>query len=130
MENDRRKFLASAGTLGIASLVWPGVVFADSLDSQLAGPGYEDFTARIKDWFYLYTADTSHQGDLKLTKVRDSGSTAEIQQFALVLRSRRGAQAMPSGIYEVAGEAFNLYLKHTHESKNKQYYSAEFALLQ
>jgi hypothetical protein len=128
MENDRRKFLTFAGTVGIASLVLPGGVFAEFTPAEILSR--DDYIARIKDWVYLHNADASHQGNLRLIKVLDRGSSDEIEQFALILRSRRHAVAMPSGYYQVAGEPFSLYVKHTHEKKRKQFYSAEFALLQ
>ena len=130
MNNDRRKFIAFASTLGTASLVFPTGVFAQVLMPDVDILGGEDYQARIKEWFFLHNADSSQQGDLKLVKILDRGSSASLQQFSLILRSRRGAEPMPSGYYAVAGEAFDFFVKHTHERKDKQYYSADFALLQ
>lgn len=130
MDNDRRKFLAVAGTIGMASLVLPSGVFSATIFPEFTALSRDEYKARIKEWFFLYNADASHQGDLKLIEVLDEGSSDELQQFALILSSRRGVDAMPSGYYEVAGEPFSLYIKYTHERKNKQFYNAEFALLQ
>ncbi len=130
MNNDRRQFLASVGSIGIASLLIPGGVFAQAAFDPLTVLNREDYAARLKDWFYLHNADATHQGNLQLFKVMDEASSQQVQQFALILRSDRQALAMPSGYYEVAGEPFSLLVKHTHDQGGRQFYRAEFALLQ
>ena len=135
MQNERRKFLAAAGSIGIASLTLPFGAIASSLADTAGAFGdntvlvQADFSARLKDWFYLHGKDVSDQGDLQLITVRDAGSSPEIEQFSLVFRSRRGAEPLLHGYHEVAGEAFSLFIKHSHEKKNRQFYAAEFALL-
>ena len=129
MELRRRGFLATAGTVGAAGLLFPTLVLGQTLPSPEDLDTLEDFRARLKDWLYLFNSDPGQQGDLRLIAVEDRGTTAQLQQFALTLRSRRGALALPSGLYEVAGQQFSLSIKHTHEQRDKQFYTAEFALL-
>ena len=131
MNNERRTFLASAGTIGIASLLAPGGVFAQmstfGSDPLLTR---DDYAARIKEWFYLHNADATLQSYLQLVRVIGGNAEGPVQQFALKLRSNRQDLAMPSGYYEVAGEPFSLFVKHTHKKGGRQFYRAEFALLQ
>lgn len=125
----RRGFLATAGTVGAAGLLFPTALLGQSLPGLDDLDTLEDFQARVKEWFYLFNNEPDQQGDLRLVKVEDSGTTAELQQFSLTLSSRRGALPLPSGLYDVAGEPFRLSIKHTHENRGKQFYLAEFALL-
>ena len=129
MELRRRGFLASAGTVGAAGLLFPAWALGQTLPLPEDLETLSDFQARLKEWFYLYSSDPGQQGDLRLVKVEDRGTTAQLQQFTLTLHSRRGALPLPAGLYEVAGEPFSLSIKHTHENRDKQFYSAEFALL-
>lgn len=129
MELRRRGFLATAGTVGAAGLFFPSLVLGQTLPSPEELETMEDFQARLREWFYVFGTDPGQQGDLRLIKVEDRGTTAQLQQFALTLRSRRGAPALSSGLYEVAGEPFSLSIKHTHENRDQQFYTAEFALL-
>ena len=125
----RRGFLASAGTVGAAGLVLPAQLLAQALPSGDDILRLADYQARVADWYFVHSTDATHQGDLRLFYVQDNGSTADLEQFTLMLHSTRGAEVMPSGYYEVAGEPFNLHIKHTVDFWDHQIYIAEFALL-
>ena len=129
MDQKRRTFVIAASSLGAASLLCPTILMAEAVTGSVDVIFKDGYIARLKEWFFLHNLDASEQGDLKLIKVLDRGSDSQIEQFSLKLRSRRGATALPSGYYQVAGEPFALYIAHTHENKDKQFYRAEFALL-
>ena len=129
MYNDRREFLRSAGAIAITSALLPGGVLAETIIGPVTVHSRKGFQARVNDWFYLHNSDASHQCNLELANVADTGSNDKVEQFALTLRSDLQATPMPSGYYYVAGEPFNLFVKHTHEQDGRQFYRAEFALL-
>ena len=129
MDQKRRTFIITASSLGAASLLCPTMLMAETVPESVDVTFKDGYTARLKEWFFLHSTDASEQGDLKLVKVLDRGSDSQVEQFSLKLRSRRGATALPSGYYQVAGEPFALHIAHTHEKKDKQFYRAEFALL-
>lgn len=129
MTINRRHFLLTSGGAGIGFTVLPGTVIADLL-KPLKTVGRSGFERRRKDWFYLENPEATHQCYLQLTQVIDDGSDANVQQFALVLRSNNHTLPMPSGFYQVAAEPFDLFIKYTHEKGGRHYYRAEFALLQ
>ena len=129
MEQERRKFLNAAGTVGAAALLLPGSLFAQVLTANVTVQGSDYYTGRVREWFYLHSPETAQQGDLRLLRVEAGINDAIKQEFSLVLQSRRGALAMPAGYYEVSGEPFSLYIQHTHEKRSKQFYLAQFALL-
>ena len=129
MEYNRRDFITSATTVGVGGLLFPTWVLGQALPSPDELDTMADFQDRLKEWFYLFNDDPEQQGNLRLVEVADRGSSAQLQQFSLTLKSRRGALPLPSGFYQVAGEPFSLSIKHTHENRNQQYYTADFALL-
>jgi Domain of unknown function (DUF6916) len=130
MEKARRKFIVSAGTLGLASMVLPTRLLSQVTATTPDEYGRAEFEARVDDWFYLSSEDDAHQCNLRLVSVEERGTSFEVQQFALMFASQPGAEAMPSGYYQVAGEPFNLFIKHVEAVLDTQIYSADFALLQ
>ena len=129
MESERRKFLNTAGTLGAAAMLMPRIVVAQVLAADVNVLGKDYYGARVREWFYLHSPASAQQGDLRLMRVEEGASDTVKSAFSLVLRSRRGALAMATGYYEVAGEPFSLYVQHTHEKRDKQFYLAQFVLL-
>jgi hypothetical protein len=138
MQNDRRQFLANTGVICATALAAPLMGLSQAQAADIPGSfeipelqllSQDVYAARVKEWFYLHSEDVTEQGNLQLIKVRDSGSSPRIERFALTFRSRRGADPLLRGYYKVAGESFDLFVKHVFERKDRQYYVADFALL-
>ena len=130
MKFSRRHFLTSVGTVCLALALFSNSVFAQMVPRYYGKTlGLEGYAARLDQWFYLYSPDATHQGNLQLAKVRDASSNARVEQFRITLRSELQALPMPSGYYLVATEPFAMYVKHTHEQDGRQYYLMESALL-
>ncbi|MDX1734062.1 MAG: hypothetical protein R3228_06840 [Halioglobus sp.] len=129
MELRRRGFLASAGTVSAAGLLLPTGLLANNLPAPESLLRQDDFRARIGEWLLAFSEDAVNQSDLTIVRVTDLGSTSELEQFTVLLRSHPGALAMPSALYNIAGEPTTLYLKHSFEFWTVQFYVAEFSLL-
>ncbi len=129
MKDDRRKFLLSASSFGIGSLLLPVRLLADLTYVPYLVHTRSDFENQINQWFYLYNSDATQQGNLELVAVTDEGSDHHVEQFALTLRSHYEAAAMPTGYYEVANKPFHVYIRYTHEEEGRQHYRALFSLL-
>ena len=129
MESERRTFLNAAGTLGAAALVMPRMIFAQALAADTTLQGQDYYESRVREWLYLYSPTSAQQGNLRLLRVEEGNSDAVKREFSLILGSRRGAFPMSTGYYNVAGESFSLYIQHTHEKRDKQFYLAHFVLL-
>ncbi len=127
MEKDRRSFLQSAGALGGAALFLPGSLITQAQTFETLDRGYYD--ARRKEWFYLHTPDAAHQGQLRLIRVESELSRPGVEAFSLFLGSRRYAEQIPAGFYEVSGEPFDLNIQFSRTYRGKHYYLAHFALL-
>ena len=129
MNITRRVFLSSATTVVLGYLLLSHGAFAQMALQRPGITGRAAFEARIRDWFYVFNADATHQSNLQLLRVINYECDPRLEQFTLVLCSGLMDVALPTRLYDVAGERFRLFLQHADEQDGQQFYCATFARL-
>lgn|GEM_PF-4298678 len=130
---DRRKFfLASASVVGLA-VINPLFSINALAKSQISPALKKDkFSALMKKWIALYDTNGAYVTDVKLIKLFEGNSNAQLEQFALRWKIRKGS-TLQAGTYVIddfSNTQTPIYLEPSFSKHNNgKYYRASFSLL-
>ena len=129
---DRRKFfLSSASLIGLAVI---NPLFSTSLFASETSPVLtkDKFSALMKKWIALYDSQGGYITEVKLVKLFEEKSNADLEQFALRWRVRDGSILNPGTYFvdDFSNTQTPIYLEPSYSKRNNgKYYRASFSLL-
>lgn len=134
--DDRRRFLVQCGlALATAGFGMDYLLDAVQAGRPVSGPAAamtrDRFTMLLDQWMSFSDPASGKGMVARLIEVRDQPGTANLEQFSLQFRGRRGHR-LPEGLYRVvtrSAGSFDLFIVPVRSAESTHEYRADFSLL-